>query len=42
MEILKSKATIFLVVMILSVAFIGGIGEANFEDNNESNIQVNA
>ena len=37
MEMLKSKATIALVVMILSVAFIGGVDNTNLKDNNNIN-----
>ena len=44
MEMLKSKTTIALVVMILGVAFIGGMDNASLEDNNDvkNNISVNA
>lgn len=44
MEMLRSKATVALVVMILSVAFIGGMDNSNLKDNSasENNISVNA
>ena len=43
MELLKCKATIALIIMILGVAFVGGVDSANLEDhNNEHNISINA
>ena len=45
MEFLKSKTTIALVVMILGVAYIGGVDNSSLEDttsNSEYNISVNA
>lgn len=45
MEFLKSKTTIVLVVMILGVAYIGGVDNSSLEDTNsnpEYNISVNA
>ena len=34
MEFLKSKTTIALIIMILGVAYIGGVDNSSFEDNN--------
>ena len=43
MEMLKCKATIALVIMVLGVAFVGGMDNASLNDNNtEHNISVNA
>ena len=42
MEILRNRATMFLIIMILSVAFIGGVNNTNLEDNNEPDVAVNA
>ncbi len=43
MEILKNKATILLIVMILGVSYIGGIENNNsFEETNENLISANA
>lgn len=43
MDILKSKAIVALIVMILSVAFIGGADNTTLQDNtNEHNISANA
>ena len=44
MDILKSKATIALIVMILSVAFIGGTNNVTLSDNTgvDSEISANA
>lgn len=42
MEMLKSKATVALVVMILGVAFIGGVDQTSFEDSNTSDYNISA
>lgn len=45
MEMLKSKATIALIVMILGVSYIGALDNNSLEDrsqNNEQTISVNA
>lgn len=33
MEMLKCKTTVLLIIMVLSVAFIGGMDNAKYEDN---------
>ena len=44
MEMLKCKTTIFLVIMILGVAFIGGMDNVNLDNHHKTshNIFVNA
>ena len=45
MEMLKSKATVALIMMILGVAYIGALDNNSLEDNtqnNEHSISVNA
>ena len=42
MDILKSRAIIILIVMVLSVAFIGGADNTTLQDNNDNNISENA
>ena len=45
MEMLKSKATIALIVMILGVSYVGAMDNNSLEDNtqnNEQTISVNA
>lgn len=44
MKMLKSKATIALIVMVLGVSYIGGIDNSNFSDsqNFEQSISENA
>ncbi|MBR2833947.1 MAG: hypothetical protein IKE75_05985 [Bacilli bacterium] len=45
MDILKSKTIIILIVMILSVAFIGGTNNMTLQDNNvksQNDTSVNA
>ena len=44
MKMLKSKATIALIIMILGISYIGGV-ENNLEDNNQNydqQVSVNA
>ncbi len=42
MDILKSRAIIILIIMILSVAFIGGADNTTLQDNNDNSISTNA
>ena len=43
MEMLKSKATVALILMILGVAFVGGMDNEHFEENNSTyEISANA
>ncbi|MBQ9011181.1 MAG: hypothetical protein IJ093_00840 [Bacilli bacterium] len=45
MKMLKSKATIALIVMVLGVSYVGGIDNSSFEDNTqnyEQSIATNA
>ena len=44
MEILKSKTTVILIVMILGVSYIGGMISSNLEDikHDIQNVTVNA
>ncbi len=45
MDILKSKATIALILMVLGVAYVGGLDHNSLEDNTrttEHPISVNA
>ena len=42
MDILKSRAVIILIIMILSVAFIGGADNTTLQDNNDNSISTNA
>lgn len=45
MDMLKSKATIALILMVLGVAYIGGLDNSSLEDNTrttEHSISVNA
>ena len=42
MDILKSRAIIILIIMILSVSFIGGADNTTLQDNNDNSISTNA
>jgi len=42
MEMLRSKATVALVIMILSVAFIGGVDNTNLKDSNTNVNEISA
>ncbi len=42
MEILKSKVTIGLIVMLLGVSYVGALDNNHFEKNDEKTITINA
>lgn len=41
MDILKSKITVGLIVMLLGVSYVGALDNNHFEENDEKSVVVN-